>query len=126
MLDEEQRQRIILHQEGLILGNVGSVGVPMQCEIAQCQIDGVANALIRMQGAKETAAFVFALSDRVAGGLRDATDFVSPLLLDQPAAIVDEPPPAAPPSRIPDFAYGFLCGLGAMVVVTMFAMSGVR
>lgn len=62
MLDEEQRQKIILYQEGAVLANVGNNGPLVACEIAQCQIDGIANGLVRIQGAKETAGFIFALS----------------------------------------------------------------
>lgn len=123
MLDQEQRTTIILHQEGAILANVSNCGADVACEVACCQIDGIANAMIRIQGAKDTAHFVFALSDRVAGGVRDETDFVPRFLLDKPTPKDVEPvPQPAPPRRLPDFYYGFLCGLGAMAAFTTLAM----
>lgn len=131
MLDEATRQRIMLQQEGAVLASVGAYSEPsIACEIARCQLDGISNALIRMQGAKETAHFVFALSDRVAGGVRDVTDCWSPAagkVIEHGATIRlrDEPPPApVPPAtkRVSDFYYGFLCGLATMTVVTVLAM----
>lgn len=120
MLDEENRQRITLHQEGLVLANAGNCGASSACEVAQCQMDGIANALIRIQGAKQTAMFVFALSDRVSGGVRDVTDCFPQLA----PLVVDVPPPLEK-KRLPDFAWGFLCGLAVMVAVTMLAMGRV-
>lgn len=127
MLDEATRQRIMLHQEGITLGNVGTNGADITCAIARCQIDGIANALIRMQGAEQTASFVFALSDRVSGGVRDVTDYLPPFLGGEAKAAAEPPPIPAEPAlasrrRSPDFAYGFLWGLIAMLVVTTLAM----
>lgn len=128
MLDEATRQRIMLQREGAILASVGSYSESsITCEIARCQLDGITNALIRMQGAKETAHFVFALSDRVAGGVRDVTDCWTP------AKVIEHEPPAPPvavapvkpASRVSDFYYGFLCGLAVMMVVTVLAMGRV-
>lgn len=127
MLDEATRQRIMLQQEGAILASVGSYSEPsIACEIARCQLDGISNALIRMQGAKETAHFVFALSDRVAGGVRDVTDCWSPCAVEK---VVEHEPlpvvtvsPDRPANRVSDFYYGFLCGLGVMMVVTVLSM----
>lgn len=123
MLDEATRQRIMIQQEGTILASVGSYSeASITCEIARCQIDGIANALIRMQGAKETAQFVFALSDRVAGGVRDMTDCWSP----SPVNVIEHEPVASPKFRsaarsLDRFYYGFLCGLAVMAVVTTLA-----
>lgn len=126
MLDEATRQRIMLHQEGVVLGNVASIGMEDACSAARCQIDGIANALIRMQGAEDAARFVFALSDRVAGGVRDVTDYLPPFLGGE-KVIEHEPPPAPikPEKRVPDFAYGFLCGLAAMATFTWLVMGRV-
>ena len=119
MLDEATRQRIMIQQEGAILASVGAYSEPaVACEIARCQLDGISNALIRMQGPERTAAFVFALSDRVAGGVRDVTDCWSP----SEKVIEHEPAPVKPEKRVPDFVYGFLCGLAAMATVTWLAM----
>lgn len=124
MLDEATRQRIMLQQEGAVLASVGSYNdARVTCEIARCQMDGIANALIRMQGAKETASFVFALSDRVSGGVRDVTDcwFPSINVIEHEEA-TPPPPPVAPTKRVSDFYYGFLCGLAVMMAVTVLAM----
>jgi hypothetical protein len=111
----------MIQQEGAILASVGSYSdASVTCEIARCQLDGIANALIWMQGAKETAAFVFALSDRVAGGVRDVTDCWSPV----PVKVIEHEPvePAKGFRRaakaLDRFYYGFLCGMAVMVVVT--------
>jgi len=120
MLDEAHRQRIMLQQEGAILAMVGSCDKITTCEVARCQIDGITNALIRMEGAEETAHFVFALSDRVSGGLRDVTDYLPPFLVGEER--IEEHAPIVRQNRVPDFAYGFLCGLAAMATFTMLAM----
>jgi len=117
MLDEATRQRIMIQQEGAILASVGAYSEPaVACEIARCQLDGISNALIRMQGPERTAAFVFALSDRVAGGVRDVTDCWSP----SESVIEHEPAAAESEKRVPDFVYGFLCGIAA--TITLLAM----
>lgn len=127
MLDEATRQRIMLQQEGVVLSSVGTYSdAAIACEIARCQLDGISNALIRMQGAKETASFVFALSDRVAGGVRDVTDHWSPSIKVIEEAPAPPPPAVARTGRVTDFYYGFLCGgLAVMVVVTVLAMGRV-
>ena len=125
MLDETTRQRIMLQQEGAVLASVGSYNdASVTCEIARCQLDGITNALIRIQGAKETASFVFALSDRVAGGVRDVTDCMPPFLHGEPKVIEAEIVKDAPPRSLlwMGFAYGFLCGLGSMMLITLLAM----
>lgn len=126
MLDETTRQRM-LQQEGAILASVGSYSdASITCEIAQCQLDGITNALIRMQGARRTASFVFALSDRVSGGVRDVTDYMPPFLRGEPKVIEAEVVKETPASkRVSDFAYGFLFGLATMATVTWLAIGRV-
>ena len=127
MLDETTRQRIMIQQEGAILVSVGVYSEPaVACEIARCQLDGITNALIRMQGAKETAAFVFALSDRVAGGVRDVTDYMPPFLGGEPTVLEAQLIDASPLPRwrnLPwtGFSYGFVLGLVVMLAVTTLA-----
>ena len=127
MLDETTRQRIMIQQEGAILASVGAYSEPaVACEIARCQLDGITNALIRMQGAKETAAFVFALSDRVAGGVRDVTDYIPPFLGGEPTVLEAQLIDASPLPRwrnLPwtGFSYGFVLGLVVMLAVTTLA-----
>lgn len=127
MLDEATRQRIMIQQEGAILASVGTYSEPaVACEIARCQLDGISNALIRMQGAEQTAAFVFALSDRVAGGVRDVTDYMPPFLGGEPtvleAQLIDASPlPAWRNLPWTGFSYGFVLGLVVMLAVTTLA-----
>lgn len=127
MLDEATRQRIMIQQEGAILASVGAYSEPaVACEIARCQLDGISNALIRMQGAEQTAAFVFALSDRVAGGVRDVTDYMPPFLGGEPtvleAQLIDASPlPAWRNLPWTGFSYGFVLGLVVMLAVTTLA-----
>lgn len=136
MLDQETRRKIMLHQEGLVLASVSNYGVDTACESARCLIDGVANALIRLEGHEETAHFIFALSDRVAGGLADNTKYLSPVLLDPLHAKFDdklEHPdvPAEPALRHfefhigPQFSWGFMCGLAVMMLITILAQGRV-
>lgn len=123
MLDEETRRKLMLQQEGQVLSSAGAYGVPMASESARCLIDGITNALIRMQGPEETAQFVFALSDRVAGGLRENTDYVSTILSDKAvsAAFAEVAEIQAEKSRARTFTWGFLCGLAVMMAVTVLA-----
>lgn len=130
MLSDENRQKVMFHSEGAVLASAGSAGSALACDIARCQIDGLANALIRIEGREETAHFVFALSDRVTGGMRDTTTYLSPLLLDEfglnEEDDIDPPPP--PRSRlerlldwilVPQFAWGVFCGLALLTLATI-------
>jgi hypothetical protein len=63
---------------------------------------------------------VFALSDRVSGGVRDVTDYLPPFL--GGSEPVEAPPLPSPRPRSPSFGYGFLCGLVVMAVVTSLAI----
>jgi hypothetical protein len=68
------RRAIILQQEGAALNAAGMMGDD-GAERTRCLIDGLANALVRIDGTEAAAGYLFALSDRVAGGLRDPTDY---------------------------------------------------
>lgn len=119
MLDHEVRQRIILQQEGAVLASISSYATPVACEIARCQIDGIANALIRIDGAEETAQYIFALSDRVAVGCRAHTAYLPTCMMEGPVKLLEEPPKQQQPGA--QFAWGFLCGLAVMTIVTVLA-----
>jgi hypothetical protein len=80
--------------EGRVLAQVES-GRKHAIEHAECVIDGAMNALVRLQGAEVTAHFAFALSDRVAAGLRQPTEAIFPAPDD------DEKPPEAPAAAKP-------------------------
>lgn len=129
MLNRTQRRNIMLHQEGAILSAIGSSGAAMTSEIARAQMDGIANALIRLEGREEAAHFVFALSDRVVGGLPVTTDYLSPEILEGVKHFdldLDEPEPEPVPSRLdwfldPKFSWGVFVGLAVMMLVTVMA-----
>lgn len=118
MLDHDVRQRIILQQEGAVLASISSYATPVACEIARCQIDGIANALIRIDGAEETAQYIFALSDRVAVGCRSHTAYLPTCLMEGPVKLEQ---PSKQPQNLAQFAWGFLCGLAVMTMVTVLA-----
>ena len=132
MLDQDTRRKLMLQQEGQVLASAGSYGVPTACESARCLVDGITNALIRMEGAEETANFMFAVSDRVAGGLRENTDYVSTILKE---VVVDRAfkeirdkqaeQALARALSIRLFAFGFLVGCAVMMAVTILAQGRV-
>lgn len=90
----DQRRAIVIANEGNALTSVGHHGPDGAAEFTRLTIDGLLNALIRIEGAEAASGYVFALSDRVCGGLREPTDFRAP----QVAA----PAEAAPPKPAPD------------------------
>ena len=85
----EARKDIVIAHEGQALMVVGSAGRGYAAEMAMAVTDGLMNALVRMEGSEAAAKFAFALADRVAGGVREPTNFqivISP----SPAVVVDE------------------------------------
>lgn len=118
-LSSHHRRNIVLQAEGMAINQAGSVGSDLQADITRAQIDGLFNALIRMEGRETAAGYAFTVGDRVAGGLREPTDFRLPKVeLVQPA-----PPPPLPPVIEPEpkwwhptpwrwgFVYGVLVGM---------------
>lgn len=74
MLSQTERELIVLQNEGSILHScVHHGGKSRAGQVARAVVDGVMNALIRLEGSKEAAAFAFVLADRVAGGVRAPT-----------------------------------------------------
>lgn len=118
-LSSHARRNIVMSSEGMAIHMAGSNGSEMQADVTRAQIDGLFNALIRMEGRETAAGYAFTVGDRVAAGLREPTDFRLPKLeLVQPA-----PPPVPPPIVEPKpkwwhptpwfwgFVYGVLVGL---------------
>lgn len=66
MNDSHKRQMVIMY-EGQALNYAGVNGDVEGINNAHCAIDGLMNALIRLDGPEEVAKFAFALSDRVVG-----------------------------------------------------------
>ena len=77
-LSSEYRRRIAMASEGSAIGAVGNNGAETQSEIIRAQIDGLFNALIRIEGVQTAAGYALALGDRVVGALREPTEFVLP------------------------------------------------
>lgn len=88
-LSSDYRRRIVMASEGSAIGAVGTNGSEMQGEIVRAQIDGLFNALIRIDGAETAAGYAFTMGDRVAAGLRAPTDFRLP----KPVLVQPAPPP---------------------------------
>ena len=77
MLTQSQKDQVMAGNEGQILVMSSNCGAEYAGQMARCSIDGAMNAIVRLEGAECAALFAFALSDRVAGGLRTTTPLVS-------------------------------------------------
>jgi hypothetical protein len=95
----EQRSQVVLSHEGQALNLAGCHGISEAGELSRCIVDGVMNALVRMDGPEETAKFAFALSDRVAGGLREPTALPAVKQIVPPDREKPAQPSPAPPER---------------------------
>lgn len=120
-----QRREVVMGAEGNMLSNCSRLSADDVSDYARCYIDGAANALIRMQGAEVAARFIFALGDRVAGGLRAQTDWREPPAIE---AIKPPPVPVLPaPEPVPlktdwhlrahDYVWGVIHGLVAAGII---------
>lgn len=110
MLSPEIRKQQVLLYEGQAISAAGHHGKDGAIELARCAVDGVMNALIRMEGREAAATYAFALADRVVGGLREPTAFpVAPA----PALPASASPPKPEPRRMnfwTIFIMGWACG----------------
>lgn len=76
---------MLIRSEGEALNAIGSHhSTEAGCAHVRSIVDGYVNALIRAQGAEKTAAFLFQLADRAAGGVRSHTDFKLPVAPPKP------------------------------------------
>lgn len=96
-LPSQLRRQVILASEAAIIKGAADTNDACSIEAAQCQIDGMFNAMVRLRGAREAAEYAFALSDRVASGLPEPVDFraTEPVPAIAPVAAPAEPPTAA-------------------------------
>jgi len=76
---------LALQQEGSLIEYAGKAGKDVAGGHARAMIDGLANGLLRLEGAEACAPYFFALSDRVCGGVKALT--VLPVPAAEPAAI---------------------------------------
>lgn len=115
-MSTENRRRNVIGFEGQTMAFAGQYGLDVGLEHAQCVIDGAANALVRMDGAKNTAEFLYAVADRVCSGVREPTACPAALLPAPRAELlikeIDEP---LPRSLLPVRANS----LGAIVAVSV-------
>lgn len=117
------RRQLMLASEAVVIKGAADTNDVCSVEVAQCQIDGMLNAIVRLRGPREAAEYAFALSDRVASGLPAPDDFrameAAPVAapVDAPA----EPPPAsaAPATSFPRQCPVYLWGLthGALLAL---------
>jgi hypothetical protein len=73
MPSPDMRKRHVLMYEGRALSDTGTHGQETAIEFAHCAIDGIINALIRVERSAAAARYAFALADRVVGGIREPT-----------------------------------------------------
>ena len=69
-MNQDSRELCMMNHEGQTLQMAGAQGKEHAVEIAHCVVDGVMNALIKIEGPEAAAQFAFALSDRVVGRVR--------------------------------------------------------
>lgn len=112
-------RQVMLASEAAIIKGASDMGGSAAIAGAQCQIDGMLNAIVRLRGPREAAEYVFALSDRVASGLPAPEDFraieAAPAVAPNAAPAEPAPASAAPaaaalPPRWPIYLWGLTHG----------------
>lgn len=112
------RRQLMLASEAVVIKGAADASDDASVEVAQCQIDGMLNAIVRLRGPREAAEYAFALSDRVASGLPAPEDFraieAAPVAAPVDAPAEPTPAPAAPTapltSRWPVYLWGLTHG----------------
>jgi hypothetical protein len=106
-MSTEHRKQATINFEGQTLAFAGQYGLAIGREHAQCVIDGAANALARMDGAKDAAMYLYAVADRITGGVREPTALPAALLpAPKPVPLIlaieelDPPPPRRVPTAV--------------------------
>jgi hypothetical protein len=69
-----RRHQFMLSNEAFVINNAANADAETAVDVAQGVIDGCANGMVRLQGLKPTAEFLFALADRVVGGVLQPTE----------------------------------------------------
>lgn len=96
------RERLIVRQEGVLLQLAGEQGDEYAGLVARCVIDGLANALIRIEGREEAAKMAFALADRLVSGVKSPTQW-PPNPADEVKVVNALPPPKLPVTKSASF-----------------------
>jgi len=116
-MNPDSRELCMMNHEGQTLQMAGSHGKEHAVEIAHCVVDGVMNALIKIEGPEAAAQFAFALSDRVVGRVRLPS-------LGEKVPEPPEPPARQTPPPIAastwSWAHGCLVGFVAGVIVGLY------
>lgn len=69
-----RRRSFMLANEATVINNAANNDAETAIDVAQGVIDGCANGMVRLQGLKPTAEYLFALADRVVGGVLQPTE----------------------------------------------------
>jgi hypothetical protein len=113
----DARELCMLNHEGQTLHMAGSHGKEYAIDVAHCVVDGIMNALIKIEGPEAAAQFAFALSDRVVGRVR----------LPSMGEKLPEPLPRQVPPPIPAstwaWAHGCLVGFVVGVIAGLYGRS---
>jgi len=122
-LPADIRRQVTLASEAAIIKGAADTSDVCSVEVAQCQIDGMLNAIVRLRGPREAAEYAFALSDRVASGLPAPDDFraieTAPAVAPIAAPAEPIPAPGAPAAPLPPRWPVYLWGLshGALLAL---------
>ena len=117
------RRQVTLASEAAIIKGAADTSDVCSVEVAQCQIDGMLNAIVRLRGPREAAEYAFALSDRVASGLPAPEDFraieAAPVATPVDAPAEPQPAAAAAVAPLPRKLSVYLWGLthGALLAL---------
>lgn len=112
------RRQLMLASEAVVIKGAADTNDVCSVEVAQCQIDGMLNAIVRLRGPREAAEYAFALSDRVASGLPAPEDFrameaapaVAPVAAPAEQISASAAPAAPLPPRWPVYLWGLTHG----------------
>jgi hypothetical protein len=107
----------MLSNEATVINNAANNDAETAVDVAQGVIDGCANGMVRLQGLKPTAEFLFALADRVVGGVLQPTENKRSEPFD-PGPLKLKPPPWW--ERAP-YAWGVMHG-ATLVLLVLTAM----
>lgn len=74
-IDERQRQSVMLQAEANTIQMASNNTPEIGCALARALVDGHVNGMLRLEGAKPTAEYLFAVADRAAGKVLTSTSY---------------------------------------------------
>jgi hypothetical protein len=107
------KEQMVLAHEGQTLMMAGSHGNDHAVSMGHCVVDGVMNALVRMEGPEKAAEYAFALADRIVGAVKSPT----------PLPFVPHQIPPPTKDWWWSWAHGCLVGFVAGMIVGAFGRS---